>query len=152
LWWLPTAVLVTGAVLVVVFAATVFFPGSRPGDVSADGQEQNKPLKSVGGDRTRQLVGRWLRPDGGYELQIEKIAEDGKVSAKYLNPQPINIVEATAGEKDGKLGLFVKFQDTGYPGSYYALEYDAGRDVLAGNYFQAVQGETYEIEFTRIKQ
>ena len=151
LWWAPTAALVVAAGLVVVFAASILFPGGGGGS-STDGGKPDKAMKAVAGDRAKPLVGRWLRPDGDYELHVESIASDGKVSARYLNPQPIKIAEATAGEKDGKLGLFVKLQDVGYPGSYYDLEYDAARDVLAGSYYQAVQGETYEIEFTRIKE
>ena len=36
-----------------------------------------------------RLVGRWLRPDGGYILDIKEIQPDGKVVAVYLNPRPI---------------------------------------------------------------
>ena len=37
------------------------------------------------------LVGRWLRPDGNYVIQINTIKEAKKVEAQYFNPNPINI-------------------------------------------------------------
>ncbi len=36
-----------------------------------------------------------------------------------------------------------------YPGSTYKLVYDPGRDVLGGLYFQAVQQQTFDVEFVR---
>ena len=36
------------------------------------------------------LNGRWLRPDGGYVLDI-RVDTTGKIDAIYLNPKPINI-------------------------------------------------------------
>lgn len=36
-----------------------------------------------------------------------------------------------------------------YPGSTYKLIYDPSRDVLAGLYFQAMQQQTFDVEFVR---
>jgi len=36
-----------------------------------------------------------------------------------------------------------------YPGSTYRLTYDPGRDVLAGLYFQAIEQQTFDVEFVR---
>ena len=36
-----------------------------------------------------------------------------------------------------------------YPGSTYKLIYDPARDVLAGLYFQALQQQTFDVEFVR---
>ena len=47
--------------------------------------------------------------------------------------------------------LFVKLQDKGYPGSTYTLYYFEEKDALAGFYFQATMGQTYEVVFTRKK-
>ena len=35
------------------------------------------------------LTGRWLRPDGGYVLDVR--AAGGGVEATYLNPRPIHV-------------------------------------------------------------
>ena len=45
--------------------------------------------------------------------------------------------------------LFVELRDVNYPGSTYRLIYDGGRDVLTGTYFQALQQQTFEVEFVR---
>ena len=91
LWWLPSAVLVVGAVLVAVFAVNVFFEPSGSGDISGGNTKASGATKPVGEDRAKPLIGRWLRPDGGYELKVESVANDGKVTASYLNPRPIRI-------------------------------------------------------------
>lgn len=36
-----------------------------------------------------------------------------------------------------------------YPGSTYKLIYDPARDALAGLYFQALQQQTFDVEFVR---
>ncbi|MBE0617519.1 MAG: hypothetical protein IH608_06285, partial [Proteobacteria bacterium] len=37
----------------------------------------------------QRLVGRWVRPDGGYVLELVAIRDDGGVEALYFNPRPI---------------------------------------------------------------
>ena len=46
------------------------------------------------------LNGRWLRPDGGYILEIKAVDASGKIDAAYFNPKPINIAKAEA-TRDG---------------------------------------------------
>jgi hypothetical protein len=99
----------------------------------------------------QRMVGRWVRPDGGYILELKEIAKDGSLKAVYFNPQPINVAKAELIRKDGKLTVFIELRDVNYPGSKYNLQYDPKTDRLIGTYFQAVQGETYEIEFVRAK-
>jgi len=45
--------------------------------------------------------------------------------------------------------VFVELRDVNYPGSTYTLQYDAASDRMKGAYFQAVEKQTYKIEFTR---
>ena len=96
-----------------------------------------------------KLTGRWLRPDGGYILEIRSISPEGKVDAAYLNPRPIRVARAEALQQGGALALFVELRDVNYPGSTYKLIYDPARDVLAGLYFQALQQQTFDVEFVR---
>jgi hypothetical protein len=42
-------------------------------------------------------------------------------------------------------------RDINYPGSTYNLLYDPTSDRLKGKYFQAVAGQTYEVEFVRVE-
>ena len=99
----------------------------------------------------QRLEGRWVRPDGGYILELWDIKKDGSVSAAYFNPRPINVFSAKWSRKKGKINLFVELRDVNYPGSKYNLQYDPGSDRLKGTYFQAVEKRTFEIEFVRAK-
>ena len=98
-----------------------------------------------------KLVGRWLRPDGGYILEIRSAAPDGKLDVGYYNPKSIHVARAEWVEKDGKLYVMAELQDVNYPGSTYGLEYIVGQDKLAGSYYQAVEKSTYDVEFVREK-
>ena len=39
-------------------------------------------------------LGRWLRPDGGYILEIKSIDASGAMQADYFNPNPIHVAKA----------------------------------------------------------
>lgn len=108
----------------------------------------NSSSKKASADYSR-LIGSWVRLDGGYVIEIRKIHPDGKVDAAYLNPRPINVDKATVSEIDGTLGLFIRLQDQGYPGSTYALKYNSEYDVLVGVYFQAAIQQMFEVIFKK---
>ena len=97
------------------------------------------------------LTGRWLRPDGGYVLQLDDMGSNGRMRAQYFNPRPINVSFAQWKEKDGRLSVFVELRDINYPGSTYTLEYDSSSDRMRGIYFQAAMQQQFEVEFLRIK-
>jgi hypothetical protein len=40
------------------------------------------------------LRGRWVRPDGGYVIEIREAQAGGGPDAAYLNPRPINVSRA----------------------------------------------------------
>jgi hypothetical protein len=95
------------------------------------------------------FVGEWVRPDGGYIIRVRDIKSDGSVDAGYYNPKEISIAEANVSEWKGMGKLFIKLQDEGYPGSTYTLYYYAEKDALAGFYYQAALGQTFEVVFMR---
>jgi hypothetical protein len=99
----------------------------------------------------QRLAGRWLRTDGGYVLELRDINKDGSLKAAYFNPRPINVSRAELLRKEGNITLLVELRDVNYPGSTYNLRYDPENDRLKGTYFQAVQRETFDIEFVRTK-
>ena len=89
------------------------------------------------------LPGRWVRPDGGYVINIRR------VDADYANPNPLPFSRAEA-TRDGKaITLFFKLRAGGYNGSTYTLTYDPANDVLKGVFFQAVAQQKFDIHFTR---
>jgi hypothetical protein len=102
------------------------------------------------GPDLQRLVGRWVREDGGYILEVQRAA-DGNVAARYFNPKPINVAQARAEEDGDTLRLFVELRDVGYPGSTYTLHYDAQRDELQGTYFLAETQDSFPVSFTREK-
>ena len=97
------------------------------------------------------LIGRWLRPDGGYVLEIRAVDPSGKVDALYLNPRPINMAKAEATRDGSKLNVFVELRAPNYPGSTYTLVYDWKQDQLRGTYFQAALGQNFDVYFVRMK-
>jgi len=102
----------------------------------------------VSGER---LVGRWDRPDGGYVLEIRSARAGGQLEAAYLNPRSIKVSRAEWRREEGHLLVFVELRDVNYPGSTYNLRYVPDKDRLVGSYYQAVQKQTFDVEFGREK-
>ena len=98
-------------------------------------------------EKPSPLVGSWVRPDGGYELRVLSVGAGGEARVEYYNPKAIHVAEAHADEENGVPTLYVKLQAENYPGSNYLLKLEGER--LVGKYFQAVEGQTYEIFFER---
>ncbi|NBB80383.1 MAG: hypothetical protein GVY36_13240 [Verrucomicrobia bacterium] len=80
-----------------------------------------------------QFEGDWTRSEGTYSFEIS--VEDGEVTPRYFNPDPINVESATLVETEaGGLQLQVVLRDQGYPGSTYTLQYIPQYRILAGTY------------------
>jgi hypothetical protein len=109
------------------------------------------PVAAQASPDLQKLKGKWLRPDGGYIIEIKSVAGDGKLDAGYFNPRPIHIAKAKASQEGNTTKVFIELQDANYPGSTYTLTYIADRDLLAGVYFQALQGQSYEVYFERTR-
>ena len=99
----------------------------------------------------QSLRGRWLRPDGGYILDIRDVDANGKIEAVYLNPRPIHVARAEASGDGATPQVFVELRAPGYPGSTYTLRYEPQRDQLEGIYFQAALQERFAVVFVRMK-
>ena len=97
----------------------------------------------------KAITGQWARIDGNYTLRVQDVMSDGKVNVSYFNPGRIHVAESSVAVHEGRIKLFVKLQDKGYPGSTYTLHYYAEKDALAGAYYQAVTGRTYDVIFVR---
>ena len=106
------------------------------------------PPKKIAPDFER-LIGAWVRPDGGYVIEISKIYPNGQVDAAYFNPRPIHVSRANISDKGGIIELFIELQGKGYPGSTYTLKYSPDSDVMVGIYFQAVIQQQFDVYFQR---
>lgn len=98
-----------------------------------------------------RLKGRWQRSDGNYYLQIYSLSADSTLKAGYFNPGSVNVESGEWISQEGKLYVRIILRDVNYPGSTYILEYLPGKDALAGNYFQAVDGVDYDVFFSRVR-
>lgn len=97
------------------------------------------------------LAGNWVRTDAPYKLNIMEFVSDGTIKAEYLNPKPIHIGKASWLNNNSLINIYVELRDENYPGSAYTLYYLPEKDLLAGKYYQAVEGVTYDVGFMRAK-
>ena len=139
--------LVLGLVLVLGVAALGAFLWLRAprSDTSSRGAGQ-------AGSGAEALKGRWIRPDGGYILEIKQIAADGKIEAAYFNPNPIHVSRAEAARDGQVTRMFVELRDTGYPGATYSMAYDPGTQTLKGVYFQPALAQSFDVVFFRMQE
>jgi hypothetical protein len=105
---------------------------------------------SADAPRLGRLVGRWLRPDGGYVIEIRSVAESGGIDASYLNLNPIHIARAEASKAGEALRVDIELRGVNYPGSSYTLTYDPARDELQGLYYQAALERLFPVVFVRM--
>jgi len=96
-----------------------------------------------------KLIGRWLRPDGGYIIEIANADADGSLDAAYFNPRPINVSQASLTIEEGMIKVFIELRDVGYPGATYSLVYFPQDDTLKGLYYQPSVGRSFEVVFVR---
>jgi len=97
------------------------------------------------------LPGRWVRPDGGYVIDIKGVDASGKLDASYANPNPLPFSRAEATRDGNTIKLFFELRAGGYNGSTYTLTYDPASDTLKGVYFQAIAQQKFDIYFMRYK-
>jgi hypothetical protein len=112
--------------------------------------DENRSSNIDGPDKNL-LVGDWIRTDASYLIKINSVSEDGSLEAEYFNPKPINVESANWEETYGNLKIIIVLRDVNYPGSKYKINYLPDRDILAGEYYQAVQGLNFYVEFDRNK-
>ena len=113
-------------------------------------RETVSPPQKIIPDKT-VLVGEWTRTDAPYQIKITELLNDGTMKAGYFNPKSINVANATWVLANDVLKIFIELRDENYPGSNYNLIYYPEKNILAGKYFQAVEGITYDVGFTRAK-
>jgi hypothetical protein len=149
----------SGAVIALAIISILILPVScgRTSETDSGGQA----TESASGDQAKisagdeadfqTLVGRWVRPDGGYIIEIRGIGPGGRLEAGYFNPGEINVARAEASLEAGTVNLFIELRDRGYPGSTYDLIYDEQEDILIGVYFQAVLQQKFNVLFVRMQ-
>ena len=99
----------------------------------------------------QRMLGNWLRSDGTYRLELRGAEAGGVVRAGYFNPKLINVSRSVWMRGPEGLRVIVELNDVGYPGSTYILSYESTADRLVGIYNQGGTGQSFEIDFVRMK-
>ncbi|MGH7380794.1 MAG: hypothetical protein ACREKR_00995 [Candidatus Methylomirabilales bacterium] len=141
-----------GALAVIVVIGLVVLASRSPQPPAGPTGQPTGPVAALAPDQAGpdRLIGRWLRPDGGYVIAIRSAQTNGILDAAYFNPRPINVSRAEWRHDGGRLQVFIELRDANYPGSTYDLAYLPEQDRLVGDYFQAAHRETFHVEFTRM--
>jgi hypothetical protein len=109
-------------------------------------KENDKPTVKI----DKQLLqGSWVRTDAEYQIKLSEVQDNGTIKAQYFNPRSINVSQSDWINAEGFLKIYIELRDENYPGSNYKLTYIPERDMLVGDYFQAVESVTYYVEFVR---
>ena len=145
---LIVALVVVGAV---VAAWKVQWHANSPQKQSAIAEQLPSPTPSPSASLFVKIKGRWLRPDGGYIIDVRDIDDAGKMAAEYYNPKSIHVATAEASRNGAATKVFIELRDVNYPGSNYTLTYDAQNDQLQGIYYQAKLQQRFEVFFVRLK-
>ncbi len=143
-----TIIVITGAAIGIVFWRN-FTAEKVTKDTITTPPATNVPAKP---DQDR-LIGRWVRTDsnGNYIIEISSATSTGNLEASYFNPNPIKVGHAEWQKKNGSVEVIIELRDVNYPGSTYTLNFNPSENRLSGNYYQAVQGTNFDVEFARIK-
>jgi hypothetical protein len=146
------ALWVAGALAVIVVIGLIVVVSRSPKPPASPTRDAAGPVAASAPEQVNpdRLTGRWLRPDGGYVIEIRSAQPNGVLDAAYFNPRPINVSRAEWRRDGDRLQVFVQLRDANYPGSTYTLRYAPEQDRLVGDYFQAVQQQTFYVEFTRM--
>jgi hypothetical protein len=141
------------AIAVSIFSCNQPTESNETAVVAEAAKTESEPVKSAPAtpiDKNK-FLGNWTRTDAPYNLKITGFADDGSMKAEYFNPKSIHVGKATWINTNGIFNIYVELRDENYPGSNYTLFYMADKDLLAGKYFQAVEGATYDVGFMRAK-
>ena len=99
----------------------------------------------------QQLKGKWLRPDGGYVIEVRNVEDGGTMDVAYFKPRPITVSKAETSQEGATTKVFLELRDVNYRGSTYTLRYDPASDQLKGVYDQAALQQRFAVVFVRMK-
>ena len=105
--------------------------------------------QSLGKVDEQRVIGRWVRPDGGYVIDIRGVQAGGNLDAAYFNPKPIHVSRAEWRKESAGVSVFIELNDANYPGATYNLRYYPESEQLAGEYHQPLVQQTFDVYFVR---
>jgi hypothetical protein len=149
--WIVFFLVGAGVIAIFIFLNQEDGSTDATGHQTAQNSKESKTKSPDDFKEARSLTGRWLRPDGGYVIEIRGVDSSGNLDVGYYNPRSIHVSRAKASRVGTDTQLFIELQDTGYPGATYTLLYNRENDVLAGLYYQPAVGQTFDVIFIRMK-
>ncbi len=140
-------------IIAVVSIGGVIWRNYNAGKSTTNSTSASTPADAPASVNKDQLTGRWTRTDsdGAYVIEIKSASADGKLEANYFNPNPIKVGHAEWQKKNNGLMIIVELRDVNYPGSTYTLNFIPNENRMTGNYYQAVEGANFDVEFVRAK-
>ncbi len=144
--------------LAALFGLGLLINPSDPVAIANAGEPADSPKPDLSGaaasskadeGHLQKLMGRWVRPDGGYIIEIKGVEDNGRLKAAYYNPNPINVAWAEVSVEGPVVKVFIELRDVNYPGATYKLTYQVAEDQLTGEYYQPKLGETFNVRFIR---
>src|SRR5262245_6970065 len=150
-WILGNGAAVAGLVAVTMASSSCRKPDSSAPPVSATTASPltAQTASAAAPEPVQKLLGRWLRSDGGYMLELRRAEMSGVVDAAYFNPNPIHVSRAIWMQGAAGFQIVVELNDVGYPGATYVLSHQASSDRLIGQYNQPAMQQTFDVDFVR---
>ncbi len=141
------------AVIVGVTLGIIFWKNNNHVPLEGTSTSAQSPVTTNAKEDKDQLLGRWARTDseGAYVIEIKNASADGKLEANYFNPNPIKVGFATWQKTNNNIVVVVELRDVNYPGSTYTLNFSSTENRMTGNYYQAVEGTNFDVEFIRAR-
>jgi hypothetical protein len=140
---------IAGVALVALMACSKSGPESKAAPAESTATTATKSAAPAAPEAVQKLMGRWMRADGGYVLELRTAELSGVVHAAYFNPKPINVSRAIWMQGASGFQVVVELNDVGYPGATYVLSHDAQSDRLVGQYNQPAMQQSFDVEFMR---
>ena len=95
------------------------------------------------------LKGTWVRPDGGYTIEIKSIDPNGRIDATYFNPKLLPFAKARPCRKVRRCAYSSNSRRAATRVRRMKLSYDPASDRLKGIYYQAVVKQKFDVVFVR---
>jgi len=135
---------------ILIILLSIIGCGDKP--VTSTQNENQAPVTETKKESDpNDLLGKWMRTDGNYTIEISSLTRDGNMKAKYLNPSPIHCDKTTYADTDGTLSVHLLLNDKNYPNCTYDLQFMKEKNILFGKYFQATSGQSYEVIFQKME-
>ena len=97
------------------------------------------------------LTGEWSETGTPNLIKITGVDESGRLQIGFFNPKSITVLKSNWIKNGNLLSVYIELQDEKYMNSNFKLNYVPERDMLVGEFYDAMQDFTCPTEFAKIK-